>query len=247
MDHAIPTGRKTGTLFIVGTPIGHPGDISLRALEVLRMVDLIACEERRTALRFLSRHDIEKELVEVNEHTEKSETEQLVLDLAMGKNIALISDCGMPVFADPGTFLLTQALDTGIPVTAVPGPTSLTTALVLSGFDAHRFYFYGFLSPKKEERRGELLPLVRFPDPIVFLDAPYRLLQVLEDLAAAFGTGRRAVVASDLTLRGEDVQRGTLGSLVRHFREDRRKREFVIIVGPERGRGGAGRAKKRER
>lgn len=238
---------KTGTLYIVGTPIGHPGDVSLRALEVLRTVDLIACEERRTAQRFLSRHGIENELVEVNEHTEKAEAEQLILDLAMGKNIALISDCGMPVFADPGTILLTQAIDTGIHVTAVPGPTSLTTALALSGFDAHRFYFYGFLSPKKEERRGELVPLAGFPDPIVFLDAPYRLLQVLEDLAAAFGNGRRAAVACDLTLRDEQVQRGSLGTLVRHFREDRRKREFVIIVGAERGRGRGGRERTRAR
>ena len=227
---------KTGTLYIVGTPIGHPDDVSLRALEVLRAADYIACEERKAALRFLSRHDIQKELVEVNEHTEKAETELIVLDLAMGKNIALISDCGMPVFADPGTFLLTEALDTGITVTAVPGPTSLTTALALSGFDAHRFYFYGFLSPKKEERRQELAGLRKFPDPIVFLDAPYRLLQVLEDLRAAFGKGRRAAVAADLTLPGEEVQRGTLDTLVKHFREDRRKREFVIIVGEERKR-----------
>lgn len=227
---------KTGTLHIVGTPIGHPDDISLRALEVLRAADYIACEERKTALRLLSRHGIEKELVEVNEHTEREETEQIVLDLAMGKNVALISDCGMPVFADPGTFLLTEALDTGIRVTAVPGPTSLTTALSLSGFDAHRFYFYGFLSPKKEERRAELTGLRNFPSPIVFLDAPYRLLQVLEDLRAAFGKGRRAAVACDLTLPGEDVRRGTLDTLVKHFREDRRKREFVIIVGEERKR-----------
>lgn len=231
------SGRKTGMLYVVGTPIGHPQDISLRALEVLKAVDYIACEERKAALRLLSRHGIEKELVEVNEHTEKEETEQIVLDLAMGKNVALISDCGMPVFADPGSFLLTEALDTGIRVTAVPGPTSLTTALALSGFDAHRFYFYGFLSPKKEERRVELQHLKNFPSPVVFLDAPYRLLQVLEDLAAAFGKGRRAAVACDLTLRDEEVQRGTLDTLVRHFREDRRKREFVIIVGAERARG----------
>ncbi len=223
---------KKGKLYIVGTPIGHPDDISLRAIEVLKSVDYIACEERKVAMRLLSQHQIEKELVEVNEHTEKEETEQIVLDLAMGQNIALISDCGMPVFADPGTHLLTEAIDTGIPVTAVPGPTSLTTALALSGFDSHRFYFYGFLSPKKEERRAELSQLRHFRDPVVFLDAPYRLLQVLEDLAAAFGNGRHAAVASDLTLKHEDVRRGRLDTLVKHYQADRRKREFVIIVGP---------------
>ncbi|PLX33366.1 MAG: 16S rRNA (cytidine(1402)-2'-O)-methyltransferase [Ignavibacteria bacterium] len=222
---------KTGTLYIVGTPIGDPGDISLRAIETLKSVDYIACEERKTALRLLREHGVEKELVEVNEHTEREETEQIVLDLAMGQDIALISDCGMPVFADPGTHLLTEALDTGIRVTAVPGPTSLTTALALSGFDAHRFYFYGFLSPKRPERKSELQRLRNFDDPVVFLDAPYRLVQVLEDLTASFGNGRSACVACDLTLPKEEVRRGTLKQLRDHFRKHNAKREFVIIVG----------------
>lgn len=223
-----------GTLYIVGTPIGHHDDITLRALDVLRTVDYIACEERKIALRLLARHEIEKELVEVNEHSEKEETDQIILDLAMGKHIALISDCGMPVFADPGTYLLKEAIDTGIHVTAVPGPTSLTTALSLAGFDAHRFYFHGFLSPKKEQRREELQTLRNIETPLVFLDAPYRLLQVLEDMRRILGKGRPAVVASDLTLPAEELRRGTLDALVRHFRENKRKREFVIIVGPGR-------------
>jgi 16S rRNA (cytidine1402-2'-O)-methyltransferase len=222
---------KTGTLYIVGTPIGHPEDISLRAIETLKNVDYIACEERKTAAQLLRRYEIGKELVEVNEHTEREETEQIILDLAMGKDVALISDCGMPVFADPGTYLLTEALDTGINVTAVPGPTSLTTALALSGFDAHRFYFYGFLSPKRPERQSELQHLRNFEAPIVFLDAPYRLVQVLDDLTAAFGNGRQACVACDLTLKQEEVRRGTLKQLRDHFRTHNRKREFVIIVG----------------
>ncbi|MCB2204938.1 16S rRNA (cytidine(1402)-2'-O)-methyltransferase [bacterium] len=229
---------KKGTLYVVGTPIGHPDDISLRAIEVLRSVDYIACEERKTALRLLSGHNIEKELVEVNEHTEKQETDQIVLDLAMGKDIALISDCGMPVFADPGTHLLGEVMDTGIRVTAVPGPTSLTTALAVSGFDAHRFYFYGFLSPKRPERKEELRMLRDFPAPTVFLDAPYRLVQVLEDMTAAYGKGRKAAVAVDLTLPSEEVRRGTLEQLRDHYRAHKRKCEFVIIVdgAPQRRR-----------
>ena len=224
---------KKGTLFIVGTPIGHPDDISIRALRTLREVDYIACEERKTALRLMHRHDIDRELVEINEHTEKEAADQVILDLAMGKNVALISDCGMPVFADPGRHLLNEALDTGIPVTAVPGPTSLTTALALSGFDAHRFYFYGFLSPKRPERKRELQRLRNFPEPLVFLDAPYRLLQVLDDLVSSFGGGRPAVVAADLTLKREDVRRGTLRQLLDHYTAHNRKREFVILVAPD--------------
>ncbi|MBN1447911.1 MAG: 16S rRNA (cytidine(1402)-2'-O)-methyltransferase [Bacteroidetes bacterium] len=224
---------KKGTLYVVGTPIGHPDDISLRAIETLKRVDYIACEERKTAQRLLHRHGIEQELVEINEHTEKDSADQVILDLAMGKNVALISDCGMPVFADPGTHLLNEALDTGIPVTAVPGPTSLTTALAVTGFDAHRFYFYGFLSPKRPERKRELQRLRNFEAPLVFLDAPYRLVQVLEDLASTFGGGRPAAVAADLTFKHEEVRRGNLHQLLDHYAAHTRKREFVIIVGPD--------------
>ncbi|MBL0176229.1 MAG: 16S rRNA (cytidine(1402)-2'-O)-methyltransferase [Ignavibacteria bacterium] len=232
--HKLPAAP--GTLFIVGTPIGNPGDLSLRARETLQKADIIACEERREAIRLLKRYAIDKPLIEVNEHTEAAVSQDVITELLNGKSIALISDCGMPVFADPGTTLVQAAVGTSIPVTVVPGPTSLGAALAVAGFDVRRFYFHGFLSPKKEERRNELKTFAAFPVPIVFLDAPYRLRQVLGDLSVAFGPGRPACVACDLTMEQELVKRGSLKKLTEFFAQDETRREYVIIVDAERRR-----------
>ncbi len=222
----------SGKLILVGTPIGDPGDVSSRALQTLREADLIACEEAPVARRFLSRHGIDKELIEVNEHTEEGIAAEVLREVKEGKVVALISDCGMPVFADPGTRLVSMALSAGLVVDVVPGPDSLTAALAVSGFDAHRFLFYGFLSPNKNERREELSKLRQIDMPLVFLDAPYRLVHVLEDMRTALGGSRRACVACDLTLPGQLVARGSLDKLWKRFAEEGKKREFVIIIGP---------------
>lgn len=223
-----------GTLYIVGTPIGNVKDISLRALEILRSVDLIACEELKESRRLLREYDIQKPLIEINEHTEQENTDEIIEALRSGKNIALISDAGMPLFADPGSLVVQRVIDENFSVTTVPGPTSIMSALTLSGIDVERFYFYGFLSAKKEERQRELRSLIHFPNPIVFLDAPYRLIQVLEDMKNIFGKNRRACVACDLTLPQEDILRGTLGELFSHFTSYKKKCEFVIIVDREK-------------
>jgi 16S rRNA (cytidine1402-2'-O)-methyltransferase len=230
MDVTAVSFKAFGTLSIVGTPIGNHADISSRAVETLKNADLVACEERREASRLLKRHAIEKPLIEVNEHTEKSVTAELIEALLGGSNIALISDCGMPVFADPGSILIREALQLTIPVQAVPGPTSLTTALALSGMDTRRFYFYGFLSPKREERQRELQSLRTFQTPVVFLDAPYRLRQVLADMASVYGPNREVCIACDLTMPGELVMRGNFQEAIRMFQSDDRRREYVIIV-----------------
>ncbi|MBI5645483.1 MAG: rRNA (cytidine-2'-O-)-methyltransferase [Ignavibacteriae bacterium] len=219
-----------GTLYLVGTPIGHPDDLSIRAIETLRRADLIACEERKEAQRLLRRHGISSELFEINEHTERDAAEDVIAALRRGAIVALISDCGMPVFADPGGRVVRQALDAGLDVRAVPGPTSLTTALAVSGMDVTRFYFHGFPSPKRPERRVELRALKSHPSVLVFLDAPYRLTQLLADAVEAFGSRRRACVACDLTLETELVRRGTLASLHSFFLHHPGKREFVVMV-----------------
>lgn len=220
----------SGSLYIVGTPIGNPKDISLRAIDVLRSVSLIACEESKEGQKLLRSLDIQKPLIEINEHTENQNTSEVVSILRDGNDVALISDAGMPLFADPGLILVQSAIQTGIPVTTIPGPTSIMSALALSGMDVERFYYYGFLSAKKDERRKELRSLINFPHPIVFLDAPYRLNQVLEDIKNIFGKHRSGCVACDLTLPHEDVQRGTLGDLFLRFTSHKKKCEFVIIV-----------------
>ncbi|MCZ7557774.1 MAG: 16S rRNA (cytidine(1402)-2'-O)-methyltransferase [Bacteroidia bacterium] len=222
----------SGILVIVGTPIGHAEDISPRAVTALRDADLIACEEAPVARRLLSRHGMLKDLIEVNEHTERDAAEEVLEELRGGKTVALISDCGMPVFADPGSSLVSAALDAGIVVDVVPGPDSLTAALAVSGFNAQRFLFYGFLSPKKSLRRDELAKLRSMTIPLVFLDAPYRLTQVLEDMRTQLGPTREACIACDLTLPSQLVARGTLHALYTRFAAEGKKREFVIIVGP---------------
>jgi 16S rRNA (cytidine1402-2'-O)-methyltransferase len=222
----------SGKLIIVGTPIGHNEDISIRAINTLRDADIVACEEAPVARRLLSRQGIEKELIEVNEHTEEESTADVLAELKKGRTVALISDCGMPVFADPGTHLVSMSIAAGVEIDVVPGPDSLTAALAVSGFDAHRFLFYGFLSPNKYARRDELAALRQTAMTLVFLDAPYRLVQVLDDMRAAFGGDRRACVACDLTLPEQLVARGSLDKLWKRFSEEGKKREFVIIVGP---------------
>ena len=225
-----------GVLTLVGTPIGNPDDFSARGIQTLRNADLIACEEFKEARRLLRRHSIDVPLLEINEHTETADASDVIDALMEGKNVALISDCGMPIFADPGSRLVELALASGLCVNTVPGPTSLTTALVLSGFDITRFYFYGFLSPKRPERVAELRTLKSHPSLLVFLDAPYRLNQLLADLAEVFGTERRACVACDLTLDTEHVERGTIAAVRKYFMAHPEKREFVVLLESARRR-----------
>lgn len=220
----------TGTLFIVGIHLGNQHDISMRAIDTLRSVSLIACEEKKEAERFLRLFDIHVPLIEINEHTEEENAAEVIKHVLNGQDAAVISDAGMPVFADPGTSLVRAALEAGIRVTTVPGPTSIMSALALSGFDMKRFLYYGFLSAKRDERIRELRSLKQYPYPIVFLDAPYRLLPVMEDVKKIFGDSRHACVACDLTMPTEDIRRGTMNEVLSYFTSHRRKCEYVIIV-----------------
>lgn len=219
-----------GRLIIVGTPIGHPDDLSPRAAASLRAADLVVCEERKQAGRILRRLNLRRDLLELNEHTERAATDDALDALRSGACVALVSDCGMPVFADPGTTLVRAALDEGIDVDVVPGPTSLTTALAVAGINVRRFHYHGFLSPKRDERARELARLRSLDIPLVLLDAPYRLQALLDDLARHIGARRMAAVACDLTLPSQLVRRGTLGELADWFRGRPGKREFVIII-----------------
>lgn len=219
-----------GRLVIVGTPIGHPDDLSPRAAAALRAADLVVCEERKEAGRILRRLNLRRDLLELNEHTERTATGEALDALHGGACVALVSDCGMPVFADPGTALVRAALDEEIAVDVVPGPTSLTTALAVAGIDVRRFHYHGFLSPKRDERARELARLRSLDIPLVLMDAPYRLQALLDDLARHIGARRIAAVACDLTLPSQLVRRGTLGELADWFRGRPGKREFVIII-----------------
>ncbi len=221
---------KPGALYIVATPIGNPDDISARALKVLDEADWIVCEEIKEGERLLKRHGMKKLLVDLNEHTEKSRTKELIAELAKGKTLALISDAGTPLFYDPGRLLVDAALQLGARVTAVPGPSSLMAALVLSGLPMTQFRVVGMLPVKRDERRKAIQQLLHEPTTTVLLDAPYRLQAVLSDLADILGAERRAVIACDLTMPGEFVLRSTLGEMLERFKLRPFKGEYVILV-----------------
>ncbi|MBI3913282.1 MAG: 16S rRNA (cytidine(1402)-2'-O)-methyltransferase [Chloroflexi bacterium] len=217
-------------LSIVSTPIGNPDDISPRALRVLREAVTVICEERRAGARLLAQFQIQKELIELNEHTEGARVPELVARLKGGEHLALISDHGTPLITDPGARLVQQAIAEKIPVTAIPGASSLLAALVVSGLATERFRFVGLLPAKKDARRAELQRLQADRDPLIILDTPYRLAGLLADLRAVFGSARRAAVACNLTMPAENVVRGTLAEIDEQFKTNPFKGEFVIVV-----------------
>lgn len=219
-----------GILYLVATPIGNYDDMTLRALRVLKEADIIICEERREGLRLLRHFGIEKEVEELNEHNEREAVEPIIEQLRSGKSVALISDAGTPVFADPGFSLVRRTLKENIKVVPIPGASSLLPALVASGFGIDRFVFQGFLSPKREERISELRELKKEKRTIVVLDTPYRLLPLLRDIAEVFGDDRRLCVAFDISMESEQYVYGTPRELYEQFSTLNQKREFVIVI-----------------
>ena len=218
------------TLFIVSTPIGNYEDITLRALNVLREVDFIICEEFKEARRLLSKYKIEKNLVELNEHNEEEASGEILQMLLDGKTAALISDCGTPLFSDPGHLLVDLALQNRIDVIPVPGVSSLLTALVGSGMDFEKFYYYGWLSPKKDFRRKQLLDLRKRKETIVLMDTPYRLKSLMEDIVKLLGHNIPCVLAFELTKEKENFYRGNAGNILNRVVKEKLKGEFVLII-----------------
>jgi 16S rRNA (cytidine1402-2'-O)-methyltransferase len=219
-----------GTLYLVATPIGNWEDITLRALRVLKEVDLVVYEERREGTRLLRHYGIEKPVETLNEHNEAAATHVLLERLRGGFSVAVVSDAGTPVFSDPGQSLVHRALQSGIRVVPVPGASSLMPALIVSGFPIREFLFQGFLSPKRERRLGELQKLKRELRTVVLMEAPYRLVQLVRDVADVFGDSRRICVAFDLTLPTEEIFHGTAPVLYTRFMKEGRKGEFVLLI-----------------
>jgi len=219
-----------GTLYIVPTPIGNYDDITVRGLKTLQSVDMIVCEEYKEARRLLSALQITKDLISLNEHNEKDTASEVVALLKEGKNLALISDCGTPLFSDPGTYLTNLCLQANIGIVPLPGTSSLMTALSGSGFDINKFQYYGWLSPKREIRSGELQRLRKIQGLIVLLETPYRLIRLLEDLASTFPKNTRGVLAYELTKPDECYYRGTLEEILDTAKKKSLKGEFVMLV-----------------
>jgi 16S rRNA (cytidine1402-2'-O)-methyltransferase len=219
-----------GTLYLVATPIGNFDDMTIRALTVLRSVDVVVYEERREGERLMRHFGIEKPVESLNEHNEAAATHVILEHLKKGRSVALVSDCGTPVFSDPGQLLVRRAVDQNIRIVPIPGASSLMPALTVSGFSIDRFLYYGWLSPKKERRRAELRQLIQERRTIVLMDTPYRLVPLMADLAEAFGSSRKICIAFNLTLPDEQMFYGTATELHKRFAAKALKGEFVIII-----------------
>jgi 16S rRNA (cytidine1402-2'-O)-methyltransferase len=223
-----------GVLYIVATPIGNLEDITLRALRVLKEVDVIAAEDTRHTQGLLAHYDIRTPLVSYHEHNERSKARQLAEDLVAGKNVALVTDAGTPVISDPGYRLIVEAIGAAIRVVPVPGPSALATALAASGLPTDRFVFEGFLPAKPKERRSRLQELSGDARTLVFYEAPHRLLESLGDMREVFDD-RDIVVARELTKLHEEIFRGALSAAIETFSKKAARGEITLLVrGAER-------------
>jgi len=218
-------------LHIVATPIGNMGDITLRALDILRAADLVACEDTRVFAKLARVHGIAAPTVAYADATQELAEPRILRALAESKVVALVSDAGMPLISDPGYRLVRAALAAGHKVSAAPGPSAVPMALALSGLPAERFLFAGFLPSRSVERRRAIAELAEVPATLVFFEAPHRLVEALGDLADLLGN-RPAAVARELTKVFEEVRRERLGDLAAHYGKGDVKGEIVVVVGP---------------
>jgi 16S rRNA (cytidine1402-2'-O)-methyltransferase len=216
-------------LYLVPTPLGNLKDITLRALEVLKEVDLILCEDTRTSQKLLQHYQINKPLTPYHQHNEHRVADHLVAQLQAGKQMALITDAGTPGISDPGFLLVRACIQQGVTVNCLPGATAFVPALINSGFSAQRFCFEGFL-PLKKGRQTLLKLLATETRTIILYESPVRLVKTLTDLATYMGETRRASVSREITKMFEETRRGTLQELIAYFTQKPPKGEIVLVL-----------------
>ena len=218
-----------GKLYIVGSPIGNLSDFSPRAAETLKAVDFICAEDTRVTAVLLTKFGIKKPMISYHEHNAKQRGQELLPRLLEGESCAVITDAGMPCISDPGEELVKLCAEHGIEVVAVPGPTAAMSALAISGLPAKRFCFEGFLSTTKRIRREHLEQLKSLPQTLIFYEAPHKLKNTLSDLLEILGD-RRISLCRELTKLHEEVQRGTIGEMVKLYEEREPRGEYVLVV-----------------
>ncbi|MFH0855584.1 MAG: 16S rRNA (cytidine(1402)-2'-O)-methyltransferase [Candidatus Omnitrophota bacterium] len=216
-------------LYIVATPIGNLQDISFRAIEILKSVDLIACEDTRHTKILLDHYGIDRPTTSFYQHNRFVKAEYLTGLLEEGKEIALVSDAGMPGILDPGYNLINLAIEKNIPLTVIPGPVAFISALVLSGKPAHSFIFEGFLPAKAISRKNKLKELEKLGRTIIFYESSHRIVKALKDIEEVFGE-KEVVVCRELTKKFEEVRRGSAKELLGHFSSQKARGEFVVII-----------------
>ena len=216
-------------LYIVAIPIGDPDDITLRAIRVLKEVDILVCEEYRNGSRLLHRLGIDgKEMITTNEHNEQQQIEKLLIKLAEGKSLALVSDCGTPLFSDPGHRLVEEVISAGFQIIPVPGVSSLAPVISVTPQKLTRYVFGGFLPRDPNERISELKKLKAMKMPVILMDTPYRLSTLLENVKSVFGKGHPVTLACDLTLPSEMILTASVEEVMK--KTANKKAEFMLVV-----------------
>lgn len=218
-----------GTLFLVGTPIGNLGDITLRAIETLKNADLVAAEDTRQTQKLLSHFSIKKPITSYFEHNKKSKGPEIIEELLQGKMVALVSDAGMPGISDPGSDLVRECIKNDIKVSVIPGPSALLTGLVASGQDTNAFIFAGFFPRQTKDKKRLLETFAQEPRTLIFYESPHRLCSTLEELKASWGE-RSCCVARELTKIYEEYRRGTLSEVLEYYKNKNIKGEITLII-----------------
>lgn len=222
--------HEKGTLYLVPTPIGNLEDMTFRAINTLKGVDLIACEDTRVTQKLLNHFEIDTPKTSYHEHNIQEKTSELIRDLLDGKNVAQVSDAGMPSISDPGVELVKEALEHHIAVVPLPGANAALTGLIASGISPQPFSFYGFLSRKKNELREELEELKNRKETLIFYESPYRLVNLLDMLVEVLGVNRRVVLAREVTKRYEEFIRGSAKEVSEWADKTELRGEFIVIV-----------------
>ena len=218
----------SGSIYIVSTPIGNLADISLRAIDILKTVDLIACEDTRQTAKILNHYKIKNKMTPYHDHNKEYKTSSLIDLIKKGNSIALVSDAGTPGISDPGFYLIREAIKNDINISPIPGPSALTAAILASGMEIDRFLFEGYL-PRKKGRLKRLKELAAYKVTIVIFEGPHRVLKTLRDLKDTLGD-RKAAIGRELTKVHEEFIRGNLSVLIANFSERKPKGEFVILI-----------------
>jgi len=218
-----------GKLYLVPTPIGNLKDITLRALEVLQNVDIIAAEDTRQSLKLLNHFNIKKTLISYHQHNEQGRSEDIIRQIKEGKDIAIISDAGSPGISDPGSIIVLKCIEQNIDFVVLPGATAITTALVYSGLDTTKFIFRGFLPRENKERKPIINDLINRSETLIFYEAPHRLLNTLEFLYENIGN-RKISMCRELTKMYEEIIRLTLEEAIEYYKQNSPRGEYVLVI-----------------
>ena len=221
---------EKGTLYLVATPIGNLGDLSERAVKVLSEVDFVAAEDTRNSMRLLTHLGISKPMVSYFEHNKRERGGEIVSRLQSGESCALVTDAGTPAISDPGEDIVALCAEAGVPVSSIPGPCAAIVAITLSGLPTGRFCFEGFLPVDKQERRRRLERLSSEDRTMIFHEAPHKLKNTLDDLAAAFGEDRPISLCRELTKLNEEAMRTTLGGAIAYYNSTPPRGEYVLVI-----------------